>query len=170
MPYLYAYSPSDFVEGLPAESGAQAAGTPGVTLTLKADTAPAVIELNGNDLVFDEVDSPQSLAQTVNIDSVAAGTTINSAYDLINSGTGHKATSFHFGGDGYQQGPVDGIASTVALTPEKEITTADHDAQPLRTILRREVSTAELRTTPSCPPSRSVPAPLVRARPVLICT
>ena len=40
MPYLYIYSPSDFVGGLPDESGAQAAGTPTFTLTLKAGRSP----------------------------------------------------------------------------------------------------------------------------------
>jgi len=119
MPYLYLYSPDDFVQGLPDESGAMAAGSPGFTLTLKADAAPTLVEVTDDDLVFDEVDGSKTLARTVNLDgdTIAAGTSINSAYDLIDTGSGHKVTSFHFGGDGYQQGPVDGIASTVELTP-----------------------------------------------------
>ncbi len=45
------------------------------------------------------------------------GTEVHTAYDLINTGTGHKVTSLHFGGDGYQQGAVQGLASTVPLAP-----------------------------------------------------
>ncbi|WP_424972308.1 Hint domain-containing protein [Dinoroseobacter sp. S76] len=119
MPYLYVYSPDDFVQGLPDEHGAKAYGSGGFQLTLKADAEPTIVEINDNDLVFDEVDSSQHIAETVTIDgeTVTGGTTIHSAYDLINTGSGHKVTSFHFGGDGYQQGPVDGIASTEVMTP-----------------------------------------------------
>jgi len=117
MPYIYVYSPSDFVGGLPDESGAAAAGGPGFNLTLTADATPTLIEINDDDLVFDEVDGSQVLASSVTIDgsSFAAGTSINTAYDLINTATGHKVTSFHFGGNGLQQGAVDGIVSTVPL-------------------------------------------------------
>ncbi len=116
---LYVYSPDDFVGGLPDESGAQAAGTPTFTLTLKPTAEPTLIWVEDNDLIFDEIDSSQALSQAVTIDenSYAANTTINTAYDLRNTTTGHKVTSFHFGGDGYQQGPVDGIVSTVELLP-----------------------------------------------------
>lgn len=119
MPYLYVYSPDDFVQGLPDEHGAKAYGSGGFQLTLKADAEPTIVEINDNDLVFDEVDSSQHIAETVAIDgeTVAGGTTIHSAYDLINTTSGHKVTSFHLGGDGYQQGPVDGIASTEVMTP-----------------------------------------------------
>lgn len=202
MPFLYVYSPTDFVEGLPDESGAAAAGTPGFTLTLKPDASPTIIEVSDNDAVFDEVDSSQSLASSVTIDgdNVAAGTSINSAYDLIDSDTGHKVTSFHLGGDGYQQGAVDGIASTVELTPGTSYTfdtertshmknnlytdfvscftpgtqiatvrgpvpvealvagdlihTADHGPQPLRAVLSREISAAELAVRPQLAPIR----------------
>lgn len=202
MPFLYVYSPTDFVEGLPDESGAQAAGSPGFTLTLKPDASPTIIEVSDNDAVFDEVDSSQSLASGVTIDgnAVSAGTSINSAYDLIDSDSGHKVTSFHFGGDGYQQGAVDGIASTVELTPGTSYTfdtertshqknnlytdfvscfasgtridtdrgpvcvealvagdlirTADNNTQPLRAILRREISAAELALHPQLAPIR----------------
>ncbi len=119
MAFLYVYSPSDFVTGLPDEVGAAANGTPVFTLTLKAGATPTVIEVTDNDLIFDEVDATQSLTSDVTIDGnfFAAGTTINTAYDLLNSASGHKVTSFHFGGDGYQQGPVDGLVSTVPLQP-----------------------------------------------------
>lgn len=119
MPYLYVYSPSDFVGGIPAESGAQAAGSPTFTLTLVPGAQPTVIEVTDNDAVFDEIDGSQVVTTTVTIDGVTipAGTSINTAYDLINTANGHKVTSFHFGGDGYQQGAVDGLVSTVALQP-----------------------------------------------------
>lgn len=124
MPYLYAYSPSDFVGGIPAESGAQAAGTPTFTLTLVSGAQPTVIEVTDNDAVFDEVDGSQVVTNSVVIDGVTipAGTSINTAYDLTDTGTGHKVTSFHFGGDGYQQGAVDGLVSTVELQPGQSYT------------------------------------------------
>lgn len=115
--YLYVYSPSDFVGGLPAESGAAAAGTAPFTLTLAPGATGTRIEVDDEDVVFDEVDASQELDAAATIDgtSYAAGTTINTAYDLINTGNGHKVTSFHFGGDGFQQGAVDGLVSTVPL-------------------------------------------------------
>ncbi len=117
--FLYVYSPSDFVAGLPNETNASAAGGPTWTLTLVAGAQPTLIEVTDDDLVFDEVDGSQVLTNAVNIDGNAqgAGTTINTAYDLINTTTGHKLTSFHFGGDGYQQGAVDGVVSTEPLQP-----------------------------------------------------
>lgn len=117
--YLYVYSPSDFTTGLPDENGAQADGSPTFTLTLNPGATPTLIAVEDDDLIFDEVDATQALSEAVNIDGTtfAAGTTINTAYDLINTGNGHKITSFHFGGDGYQQGAVDGIVSTVELAP-----------------------------------------------------
>lgn len=119
MPFLYVYSPSDFVGGLPDEAGAAASGSPMFTLTLIAGATPTLIEVTDDEIIFDEVDGSQVLTDTVNIDgtTVTAGTSINTAYDLINTTTGHKVTSFHFGGDGYQQGAVDGIVSTVSLQP-----------------------------------------------------
>ncbi|MCZ4350935.1 Hint domain-containing protein [Roseovarius aestuarii] len=124
MPFLYIYSASDFVTGLPDESGAQAAGTPTFTLQLAPGATPQRIEITDDDLIFDEVDATQSLtsAATINGVTYAAGTTINTAYDLINSTTGHKVTSFHMGGDGYQQGAVAGIVSTVPLEPGSSYT------------------------------------------------
>ncbi|MEP5728877.1 MAG: Hint domain-containing protein [Sulfitobacter sp.] len=119
MHFIYIYSPSDFVGGLPDESGAQAAGSPTFTLQLLPGATPTLVQITDDDTVFDEVDASQSLTNAVNLGGTnfAAGTTINTAYDLINTGTGHKVTSFHFGGDGFQQGAVDGLASTVPLTP-----------------------------------------------------
>lgn len=119
MPFIYVYSPSDFVSGLPDEQSAAAAGSPTFTLTLKAGAQPTAVEINDNDSVFDEVDFGQNIAQSVTIDGTtyAAGTTISTAYDLINTTSGHKVTSFHLGGNGYQQGAVDGLASTELLVP-----------------------------------------------------
>lgn len=119
MAFLYIYSPSDFVTGLPDEAGAQADGTPTFTLTLIAGAVPTLVEITDDETIFDEVDATQELTNAVTIDGTtyAAGTTINTAYDLLNSTTGHKVTSFHFGGDGYQQGAVAGLASTVPLVP-----------------------------------------------------
>lgn len=117
--FLYVYSPSDFVSGLPIETGASASGGPTWTLTLVAGATPTLIEVTDDDLIFDEVDASQVLTNAATIDgsAQAAGTTINTAYDLINTTTGHKLTSFHFGGDGYQQGEVDGVVSTQPLLP-----------------------------------------------------
>lgn len=118
MPHLYIYSPTDFVTPPPDEVSAAAGGTPVFTLTLKPGATPTLVEINDNDTIFDEVDSSQKLASDVTIDGVTytAGTSINTAYDLL-SNSGHKVTSLHFGGTGYQQGPVDGIVSTVELVP-----------------------------------------------------
>lgn len=122
MAFLYVYSPSDFVTGIPDEVSGLADGTPVFTLTLKADATPTVIEVTDNDTIFNEINAvgaTQTLTSDVTIDGnfFAAGTTINAAYDLLNSGSGHKVTTFHFGGDGYQQGAVDGLVSTVSLQP-----------------------------------------------------
>ena len=67
--------------------------------------------------MLDEVNTNQLLTDSVNLDGTtyAAGTTIHSAYDLINSATGHKVTSLHFGGTGQQQGAVHGLISTIPL-------------------------------------------------------
>ncbi len=119
MPFVYIYSPSDFIGGLPNEQGAQAAGSGPWNLTLAPGAQPTVIEISDDDLVFDEVDSNQVLAGDVNIDgtSYSSGTTVHTAYDLWNSSTGHKITSVHFGGTGYEQGAVHGVVSTVELQP-----------------------------------------------------
>ncbi|MEL7254919.1 MAG: Hint domain-containing protein [Pseudomonadota bacterium] len=124
MPFLYIYSPSDFVATPPAEQSAQAAGTPDFTLQLAPGATPTLVEVTDNDTIFDEIDGTQSLTNDVTIDGTfyAAGTTINSAYDLINTATAHKVTSLHFGGDGFQQGAIDGIVSTVELVPGQTYT------------------------------------------------
>ncbi|MAZ22512.1 Hint domain-containing protein [Roseovarius sp.] len=124
MPYLYVYSPDDFVEGLPDEESAAAAGSPDFTLTLKPGATPTLIEVADDDAIIDEVEDAQTLTNAVNLDGTtyAAGTEIHSAYDLINSTTGHKVTSLHFGGDGFQQGVVQGLISTVELTPGSSYT------------------------------------------------
>ena len=117
MPFLYIYSPSDFVSGLPDEHGAAAAGRGPFNLTLSPTAEPTVIEVSDDDGVIDEVDGNQTLVSDVTVDgtSYSAGTSVNTAYDLINTSTGHKLTSLHMGGDGYQQGAVDGVISTEPL-------------------------------------------------------
>jgi len=117
IPYLYIYSPDDFIGGLPDEVDAQADGSPSFSLQLKPGATPTLVEVTDEDIIFDEVDGSQELTHDIDLDgtSYAAGTTINSSYDLINTTTGHKVTSLHFGGDGYQQGAVAGLASTVEL-------------------------------------------------------
>ena len=119
MPIVLVYSPSDFIVPPPAESGAAAAGTAPFTLVLRPDAKPTAIDIADNDQIINEIDSSQVLSQPADLDGqiLPAGTTVNTAYDLINSTTGHKVTALHFGGDGYQQGPIDGIISTVALQP-----------------------------------------------------
>lgn len=86
---------------------------------MKPDAEPTLIEVSDNDLIFDEIDSQQSLASLVEIDgdTYGANTTVHTAYDLLNSTDGHKVTSIHFGGNGYQQGAVDGLISTKPLMP-----------------------------------------------------
>ena len=114
--YMYVYSPSDFVSGLPAEAtGGSAAGP--ITLTLVADATPTRIEVTENDLIFDELDTGQTLTTAVTIDgnNYAAGAAIVSAYDALNTTSGHKITSFHIGKVGTATGAVQGIVSTVAL-------------------------------------------------------
>ncbi len=117
--FLYVYSPTDFVTPPPNESGGAASGTAPFTLELKPGATPTIIEITDNEAVFDEIDSSQSLTNDVNLDgtSYTAGTSIHSAYDLINTSNGHKVTSMHFGGDGYEQGAIHGIASTVEMVP-----------------------------------------------------
>lgn len=117
MPFVYVYSPSDFVGGLPDEQGAAAAGSGTFNLTLAPGASPTLVEIDDDDAVLDEVDYGQTLAGGVNIDgtSYGAGTTVHSAYDLINTSSGHKVTSLHFGGTGYEQGAVHGLVSTEPL-------------------------------------------------------
>lgn len=117
--FLYVYSPSDFVNPPPDESGGAALGSPPFTLELKPGATPTIIEINDDETVFDEIDGSQTLVNDVDLDGTGytAGTSIHSAYDLINTASGHKVTSMHFGGDGYEQGAVHGIASTIELTP-----------------------------------------------------
>ena len=124
MPYLFVYSPDDFVGGLPAEVGTQADGSPDFSLILSQGATPTLIEVSDDDPIFDEVDGSQTLTNAVNIDGsvFGAGTSINTAYDLINTTTGHKVTSFHFGTDGVPQGPVDGLVSTIPLVENQSYT------------------------------------------------
>ncbi|MBU2981927.1 Hint domain-containing protein [Lentibacter algarum] len=125
MPFLYVYSPSDFVSTPPDELGSNADGTAPFTLTLVAGATPTVIEISDDDAAFDEIDgTQQTLTSAVTVDgtSYAAGTFVSAAYDIINTTTGHMLTGFHFGGDGYQQGAIDGMASTTMLVPGQTYT------------------------------------------------
>ena len=117
--FLYVYSPSDFVNTPPNESGGAASGSAPFTLVLKAGATPTIMEINDNESVFDEVNDPQTLVNDIDLDGTAytAGTNVHTAYDLINTQTGHKVTSIHFGGDGFQQGAIQGIVSTVEMVP-----------------------------------------------------
>lgn len=124
MPFLLVYSPSDFVSTPPAEQASAAAGTPTFTLTLRADAQPTVIEVSDDEAGFDELDVNQTIVNAVDLDGneIEAGTSVHSAYDLINTSTGHKITSLHFGGSGLQQGAIDGIVSSVRLEPGQTYT------------------------------------------------
>lgn len=121
---LFVYSASDFIGGLPVEQSSAAAGNAPFTLTLRPDAQPVRILVNDDDGDFGEVDATQSLLgpATINGTAYAAGTTIHTAYDLINSSTGLQVTSFHLGGDGYQQGEVAGIVATSPLEPGQSYT------------------------------------------------
>ncbi|MEM9320896.1 MAG: Hint domain-containing protein [Pseudomonadota bacterium] len=120
MAFLYIYSPDDFVDGLPDEKmGGSAEGTPNFFIQLKPGAQPTLIEVADASTVFNESGGGQTLAQGVTFGGVgyAAGTPIRSAYDLLNSGNGHKVTSFHFTSNGGTFGAVDGLVSTVELVP-----------------------------------------------------
>lgn len=124
MPFLYVYSPSDFVTAPPAESGGAASGSGPFTLQLAPGAVGTIVEVSDNDTVFHEIDSTQSITSDIDLDgtSYSAGTSVHAAYDLINTSTGHKVTSLHFGGNGYQQGSVQGIVSTVKFEPGQTYT------------------------------------------------
>ncbi len=126
MPFLYLYHSDDFVEGKspPEEAGTAADGSPPFKLQLKTDATPTLIELTDDEAVFDEVDSNQVLTNAVSLNGVTydAGTTVYSSYDLINSDNNHKVTGVHFGGDGFDQGPVQGLISTIELEPGTDYT------------------------------------------------
>mgnify|MGYP000742731861 CR=1 FL=1 len=121
MPFLYVYSPSDFVGGLPDEHRAAAKGKGEFELTLSPDAKPTLIEITDDDAVFDEVDSSQKIGGDVDLDGkeYSEGTTVHSAYDLLDSSSGMKVTSLHFGGDGYEQGAVHGLVSNVPMEAGK---------------------------------------------------
>ncbi|MEO9781779.1 MAG: Hint domain-containing protein [Sedimentitalea sp.] len=95
------------------------------------------VEVDDADGQIDEITSvgPQTFTEAVTIGEVtyAAGTTYNSAYDLTNTATGHKVTSIHFGGNGTQQGSVQGIISTAPLVPGVSYTFNAERSSYLRT-------------------------------------
>ncbi|MBB3993817.1 hypothetical protein GGR95_001448 [Sulfitobacter undariae] len=122
--FLYIYKPSDFVETVPSEAGSGSVSGGPWTLTLKPGATPISVEITDNDNIFDELDTTQNITNAVTLDgnTWAAGETIHSAYDLINSTTGHKVTTLHFGGNGNQVGAVDGLVSTVRLVEGESYT------------------------------------------------
>ncbi len=113
------YPASVFRKGLPSERYGLADGRGSLKLTLEKDASPVRIVLRDDDKTFDEIDGTQALAEPVTLDGVTypAGTTVNAAYDLIDSGSGHKITALHLGGDGWQQGSVQGALTTVEMSP-----------------------------------------------------
>lgn len=119
MPFLLVYAPSDFVTAPPAEVGSAAGGLTPFRLTLRAGATGTRIEITDGDPVFDEVDASQVLttSATIGTTTYPAGTTVFSAYDLINSSSGLQVTSVHFTGDGYRTGAVQGIISNRPLEP-----------------------------------------------------
>lgn len=124
MPILYIYGPEDFEERLPDEVRGAAEGCRNWSFTLKADAEPTEIEIDDDDAVFDEMDTAQVLADDATIGGVdyPAGTGAHSSYDLSNSETGHKITGVHLGGDGWQQGAVQGVISNVDMEPGQTYT------------------------------------------------
>ncbi|TCS61944.1 Hint domain-containing protein [Primorskyibacter sedentarius] len=121
MPFIKIYAASDFVVTPPDEFRGDASGTPTFTLTLRAGATPVTVEVDDTDNSVDEITTvgPQTFTNDTTIGGTTylAGTSYHAAYDLTNTGTGHKVTSLHFGGDGREQGPVDGIISTIPLVP-----------------------------------------------------
>lgn len=134
MPFIYLYSPTDFVSLPPPEdaSTGSVAGTGPWTLTLKPDAKPTVVEVNDanpfDPTVFNEIEPgvtySQQIANDIDLDGTtySAGTSITTSYDLLNTSTNHKITSVHFSNDGYTVGAVDGIASSIKLTPGQSYT------------------------------------------------
>ena len=131
--YIYVY---DQFQSLPDETNLTASAT---SITTLGNITGYVAQIEDDDGIFSEIDpdggvrygndgttpTDQVFAQNftgtydpgsgpVNF-SVPAGVPIHTAYDLINSGTGHQITSLHIYGNGYQQGPVVGIVSTIPL-------------------------------------------------------
>lgn len=119
MAFLFLYPDDAFRCGLPDEYGARAEDRGSTELRLEDDAQPVRIEISDNEGKLNEIDGNQVLVSDVTIAGVdcLAGTPVLAAYDLINSATGHKVTSLHFGGDGSRQGAVQGIVSSEKLEP-----------------------------------------------------
>ncbi len=119
MPFLLVYAPSDFTATPPTEAGSAASGSTPFSLTLRPGATGTVIEVTDDDAIFDEVDASQVLASsaTIGTSTYAAGTTVFSAYDLINTGSGLQVTSIHFTGIGNRTGPIQGMISNQPLEP-----------------------------------------------------
>jgi hypothetical protein len=118
---LLIYQASDFVGGLPTESGAVAAGGRAQTLTLRADARPAILYLADDDALLHEVDDSQKVAQdiTLNGDTFVAGSDVSAAYTLSDPDSGIMLSSLHFGNpfDGNWQGPVMATTASNPLEP-----------------------------------------------------
>lgn len=125
---IYVYEADDFVAAPPDEQNAVAVGSPPFSLTLKPDAKWTKVVVEDNEGDFgEEINGPtQSIVEPVTLNGVTynAGDNIVSAYDLINSTSGHQITSFHVGTgiDGYTVGPVTGIVSTQPLVPGQTYT------------------------------------------------
>ena len=119
MAFLLFYPDDAFRRGLPDEVGTRAEVRGAIRLKLEDDGQPVRIEIKDNEGILNEIDGAQVLATDVTIAGVdyLAGTPVHAAYDLINAGTGHKVTALHFGGDGSQQGAVQGVVSSEDLKP-----------------------------------------------------
>ena len=119
MAFLLFYPSDAFKGGLPDEVSYRAFGGSRQRLKLEDDAEPVRIEIRDDEECFEEGDASQVLAQDVVINDVLyeAGTPVNTAYDLIHTGSDLKVTALHFGGDGSEQGMVQGLVTTEVLEP-----------------------------------------------------
>ncbi|MGR3483777.1 MAG: Hint domain-containing protein [Paracoccaceae bacterium] len=117
MPFIYIWSRTDFVNGLPNETGSDADGSGPWTITLRSGVSGSKVEVIDDDDNFDEVDSSQRLAHDhyANGEFYPAGTGVKSSYDLIDSSSGLKVTAIHFFEDGRDSGQVHGLISNQPL-------------------------------------------------------
>lgn len=123
---LLIYQESDFIGGLPIESGAVGGGGGSHTLELSDSAQPIVLMVADNDDSLHEVDSSQVVAQdvTLNGDVYSAGFDVSAAYTMTDSGTGMMVSPMHFGDpwSGHWQGPVIATAASNPLEPGESYT------------------------------------------------
>ena len=123
---LLIYQESDFVGGLPIESGAVGGGGGAHTLELSPSAQPIVLLVADNDDQLHEVDGTQVIAQdvTVNGEVYSAGFDVSAAYTLTDSNTGMMVSPMHFGDPwtGHWQGPVIATAASNPLEPGESYT------------------------------------------------